>query len=70
MRVIMRSNQSCAVIPVCKSHVCAPHARAGFRSARGARERAIYEPLRRRNVDGAFKSTFSPSQQLANPHVR
>eukprot|EP00974_Lingulodinium_polyedra_P060627 5844716-Lingulodinium_polyedra.AAC.1 len=48
----MRSIRNFAAATACKPHARALHARAGLLArARGVRERAIREPLRRRLVD-------------------
>eukprot|EP00974_Lingulodinium_polyedra_P018903 1829811-Lingulodinium_polyedra.AAC.1 len=53
---MVRLSRRFAATTVCKSHVCAFLARAGFRPARGARGRAVCEPLRRRRVDSTALS--------------
>eukprot|EP00974_Lingulodinium_polyedra_P051692 4972383-Lingulodinium_polyedra.AAC.1 len=44
-------NRRFAAAAARESRVCVLHARAGFRSARGARERAVCGSLRRRNAN-------------------
>eukprot|EP00974_Lingulodinium_polyedra_P001835 173151-Lingulodinium_polyedra.AAC.1 len=45
----MRLKRRVAASAACESRVCAFHARASFRSARGARERARCGPAKRRD---------------------
>eukprot|EP00974_Lingulodinium_polyedra_P021401 2067433-Lingulodinium_polyedra.AAC.1 len=44
---MVRLNRRFAAAVFRKSRACAFHARAGFRSARGARGRAVCKPVRR-----------------------
>eukprot|EP00974_Lingulodinium_polyedra_P132289 11221156-Lingulodinium_polyedra.AAC.1 len=63
----MRLSRPCAVAAVRKSHACAFHVRAGVQSARGVRERAVCEPLRRRNVDStaSLRRVFEALRNVA-----